>query len=257
MTKQIPKQNFFDFFRQRLTNLKQVGDLLPKVSLRLQASFEPEFNVLLAAELDALAKYWSINQHPPLTRDAAFRWGEFLARNANPAWSKCSYLNMMERARTEALAAKQGHKPKPRELSNPKQQEAILDTVLGKVLPPDVRVPYAVIGWESDPTLSDLSAHREIIEAGISEEWLRRSRYGEILYRHHRCGWIHALDPGRELATDVVLKLGADYPPHYIDTNGTRKLAIPPEYILASLEQAITNFEKDIPDGASIMLEEQ
>ena len=49
------KQEFFGFFRQRLANLKQIEALEPAVKMGTAASFNPELNILLSAELDALA----------------------------------------------------------------------------------------------------------------------------------------------------------------------------------------------------------
>lgn len=106
----IPKHEFFEFFRQRLLNLKQIEPLAPSVKTHQWASFSPELNILLSAELDALAKYWAM-QTSYVCQTSEQRLGEFLARNAGPAWSKCSYLNLIRRAKDEADAARKGRKP--------------------------------------------------------------------------------------------------------------------------------------------------
>jgi hypothetical protein len=83
------------------------------------------------------------------------------------------------------------------------------------------------ISWEHDPALDFLSQNPKISAAGIPVEWLRRSRYGEILYRHYRSGWIHALDPDPELHTEDHRILDPMHSPHYMWHNSGRVFAIP------------------------------
>ena len=110
MTK-TTKQEFFGFFCQRLVNLKQIEALDPAVKMGSAASFNPELNILLSAELDALAKYWAINQNNIYAREPDKRLGEFLSHHSHPAWSYCSHLDLIRRASEESRAARQGHHP--------------------------------------------------------------------------------------------------------------------------------------------------
>jgi hypothetical protein len=47
--------------------------------------------------------------------------------------------------------------------------------------------------WGEDPLLEVLlqRATEESWDIPKVEEWLRESMYGEILYKYHRCGWLH------------------------------------------------------------------
>jgi hypothetical protein len=164
------------------------------------ASFNPELNVLLSAELDALAKYWTITQNFRYSNSTE-RFGKFLARHAGPAWGKCSHGNLLKRAAEEARTAKSRHRPRAGGLPDPIRQETELDRILHRLLGPLLWSP-AVISWKDDPDLLILLQQEQTAAGGITADWLRRSRYGEILYRHYRSGWIHALDPHPELHTE-------------------------------------------------------
>ncbi len=247
------KEEFFAFFRQRLANLKQIEDLAPAQKVRTAGSFNPEINVLLGVALDALAKYWAISRNLAFPTLAEC-FGQFLATHAGHAWGKCSHLDLLGRASKEARAASAGHHPNAQELLDPVRQKGELCDTLHQVLGPLVWTP-SVISWTHDPDLKTLAKHARISAAGISRDWLRRSRYGEILYRHWRSGWIHALDPDPELLTEYHLILDPDHPPHYVLHNHARVLAIPTEFILASFERALRAFEAEIADGAQMALE--
>jgi hypothetical protein len=236
-----------------LANLKQIEALEPAVKMRFAASFNPELNILLSAELDALAKYWGIGQKRSYP-DSEQRLGEFLAHHAGPAWSKCSYLNLMQRASAEVKAAIQGCHPKAAELPNPVRQESELKHILHQDLASIVWTS-SVISWIHDPDLEFLLQNAKISAAGIPVKWLRRSRYGEILYRHCRNGWIHALDPDRELQTKYHLILDPEHSLHYVWHNSSRVLAIPTEFILASFELALRAFEAEIAESADIFFQ--
>jgi hypothetical protein len=224
----IQKDEFFIFYHQRLFNLKQIENLEPHMKTHQWASFNPELNILLSAELDALAKYWAMQANFKC-RTSEERFGEFLARNAGPAWSKCSYLNLVRRAKNEAI-----------------QQEAELNQVLWERLPPLAKTP-ADFPWMYDLDLDSLLQDADIAASGIPAKWLYRSRYGEILYRHYRCGWIHALNPDPELHTDYHHIYDCEHPPQYLTRNGSRVFAIPTEFILSSFENVLNLFEAATP----------
>jgi hypothetical protein len=244
----IPKHEFFSFFRQRLLNLKQIEALAPSEKTHQWVSFNPELNILLSTELDALAKYWA-TQTGYKCQTSEQRLGEFLARNAGPAWSKCSYLNLIRRAKDEAETARAGHKPPRAGLPLAIKQEVELNLILANKLPPLVKTP-SVLPWSCDLGLDFLSQDVDIVAAGIPPAWLGRSRYGEILYRHYRCGWIHALNPDPELHTDYHHIFDPEHSPHYLLHNSSQVLAIPTEFILSSFEKALWGFEAATPPGA-------
>jgi hypothetical protein len=247
------KQEFFGFFRQRLANLKQIEALEPAVKTGSAASFSPELNILLSAELDALAKYWAINQNSIYSQEPDKRLGEFLSRHSHPAWSYCSHLDLIRRASKESREARQGHRPTGKELPDPSRQLADLDRILHEDLGLLVWT-HSDISWQHDPSFDFLSQSSKISAAGIPVEWLRRSRYGEILYRHYRSGWIHALDPDPELHTEFHHILDREHSPHSLWHNNARVFAIPTEFILRSLEAALKAFKAATPDGAEIVL---
>jgi hypothetical protein len=246
------KQEFFGFFRQRLTNLNQIKDLEPSVKIRVEAIFNPELNVLLSVALDALAKYWAI-YHNHHHRNAETRLGEFLARHGGAAWSQCSHLNLMRRAKAEATKVSLGRRPKSGELADPILQKTQISAILQKKLPPLVCTP-AYITWDYDLSFESLSHDVEMLAAKVPAEWLRRSRYGEILYRHYRNGWIHAFNPDLELHVDDHMIVDPDHSPHYLWRNNRRVLTIPTEFILVSFDRALTQFEAEIPDNAQILI---
>jgi len=246
------KQEFFGFFCQRLSNLKHIENLEPAVKTGSAASFNPELNILLSAELDALGKYWAINQSLGFPNSEQ-RVGEFLARHAGPAWSQCSHLDLIRRASAEAKAVRRGHHPKRGELPDPLRQLVDLDRILHEDLGPLVWT-HSDISWQEDPSLDFLSQSSKISAAGIPVEWLRRSRYGEILYRHYRSAWLHALDPDPELHTEYHRIWDPEHSPYYLWHNSGRAFAIPTEFILHGLETALKAFEVEIPAGAEIVL---
>jgi hypothetical protein len=250
----ISKKELFEFLYQRLVNLKQIETLEPNVEIRPMASFNPELNILLSAELDGLAKYWAIREGHAYSSKPDKRLGEFLSRHGGPVWSQCSHLDLMRPASAEARAARGGHRPTAAELPDPIRQEADLRRILREDLGPLVWTP-SDISWEYDPGLDFLSQNPKISAAGIPAEWLRRSRYGEILYRQYRSAWIHALDPDPELYTEDHRILDPMHSPHYMWHNSGCVFAIPTEFILYSFERALRAFEAEIPEGAKIVLQ--
>src|SRR6266851_9623820 len=210
----IPKANFFDFFRQRLANLKQLQASSPSVSIHPFSSFNPEINILLATELDALAKYWCLSQKLRF-RYQQNKFGEFLASHGGPIWKKCSHMDLLNRVSKEKAAVN-------------KSWAAVVERELKRILAPMVwAIPLAVVPGDQDADLIVLSDNVNIKSAGIPAEWLQRSRYGEFLYRHYRSAWVHALNPDPELFVDYHMVLDSDHSPHYIELNGCRTLAIP------------------------------
>lgn len=242
MAVETSKEEFFNFYEQRIANLEQIETLQPTVKAHGYASFNPELNILLAAELDSLSKYWAISvgkKYP----SSGQQLGEFLEKSANaPIWMRCSHVNLLGRASGEIA-------PKNKLTQN---QYKVLCHELDSLLAPIVKIPYAVFDWRQDPDLSILVSNAEIQGAGISSKWLRLSRYGEILYRHHRCGWLHALNPDPELLTEIQDRTQKE--PHYRTLNEKVGLIIPTEFILQTLKDAVSSFASSVPDGSKVTL---
>lgn len=246
----IPKEQFFRYFRQRLENVRQLSALQPNKKVSSAASFEPEQNILAGAEIDALAKYWALNEGRP-SESSAIRMAEFLATLDGKIWNKCSHVDLRERA---VLRGKS-----PRLLTTDSQTKA-LEAMLVRVLPRDAAINTRVLGWKDDPDFAILKSDATLQKAGVPENFLADSRYGAILYRYYRCAWVHELNADLRLPTDEPIPsdlredlLGPG--PFYMARNRVRRLHIPTSFILQSLARAIDSFERSVPDGVSIALD--
>jgi hypothetical protein len=233
----VPKAQFFGYFRRRLKNLKLIKDTFGE-------PVEPEGNILAGAELDALAKYWAKHSNRP-EKPAGRRLAIFLATHANAAiWTKCSHTDLRERAKSEL---------------DPRQRAALQVCLSG--IPSEYATHDArVLSWTIDPDFGTLQHDRLLIRTGVPLEFLEKCRYGEILYRLYRCAWIHDLTPDDRLDTDSSLPLtvlaesqGSCPPqPYYAARNHVRGLVIPQPFILSTLEKALNSFEQSVPNGASL-----
>ncbi|MCL4527539.1 MAG: hypothetical protein M1492_14060 [Gammaproteobacteria bacterium] len=182
------------------------------------ASFNPEFNILLAASLDSLAKYWDLTKSPGSGLKGGQRLGEFLVTHADPnIWGRCSRLALLR--------------------SLPKGT-----TDIETISPSIHHDPAEVFTWRDDPKYSDLVLNDDLSKA-VDGRRLRKSRYGEILYSHYRCGWLHALNPDSEILTEGELR----YEPHYCCHNGQCKFVIPTKFVMRTFEAAICSFQKKAP----------
>ena len=238
--KQVSTREFFTFFGQRLANLRELDTRNPAVKIHPAASFNPELNILVSAQIDALAKYWALNSGRHFANSES-RFGEFLAAHAGEPWAKCSHQNLLARAGAEAA----GHKPRRDRPGGPARQLKELHSILHKLLAPVVWVPAGVLPWTQDPSLQVLLDDPDIRAAGIPGSWLQRSRYGEFLYRHYRSGWLHALDPDPELGNGYACSSS----PHYVeDIHGSRTLVIPTGFIVESFESAMESFKRELEE---------
>jgi hypothetical protein len=168
---------FFRFFRQRVQHAQKfclTGDV--------NAALEPDLHVLVSAGLDALALYWAKTFRPDLTKRergiSAHRMAEFLLGHGDSRiFAKCSAPNLLARAALEK-----------------KTLVPLIDKYLHNEGPPG-----SVRFWHHDPdhaqVVHDLKGMRD-----ADPKWLRRSRYGELLYREYRCMWLHQFQPSPGLA---------------------------------------------------------
>src|SRR6266540_227756 len=94
--------SFFDYFRARLANVRKLGELARVANVQSAVgTLVPEQHVILAAGLDALAKYWAEAYRPHLTKKKdRERFGEFLLAHADPDFfSRVSGPDLILRAR--------------------------------------------------------------------------------------------------------------------------------------------------------------
>jgi len=226
--KYISKEDFFSFYCQRLANLKQIEGLHPEIMIHPYASFNPEFNILLAALLDSLAKYWDLTVLGGLDKQHGMRFGTFLVTHADPnIWGRCSRLALLRSS--------------PKGLCDDKK--TILRAEVEKTYPSKHPDPAEVFGWQDDPEYSELAANAELKKVDC-DRWLRKSRYGEILYSHYRCGWLHALNPDSAILTESAH--GDE--PHYCSHNSQRAFVIPTKFVVRTLKEAICSFQEKAPD---------
>lgn len=222
----VPKAQFFGYFRRRIQNLKRIRD-------QFGHPFEPEENILAAAELDALAKYWAKHQNRPQS-PAANRLTEFLAAHADAAiWTKCSHTDLRERAKVKL---------------NP-QQQAALQKCLSGIPSEDATRDASVLSWTIDLDFVALRDDSLLNSVGVPSKFLQESRYGAILYRHYRNAWVHDLTPDEGLSTDGPIPATLLPEPHYAARNHVRGLVIPQPFILSTLEKAFDGFEQSVPIG--------
>ena len=242
----VPKKWFFVYFRQRLENVKWLSAVQPDHKGSPAASFEPEQNILAGAEIDALARYWSIYENRTFQR-AADRMAEFLATHGNARiWNKCSHADLRGRA---AL------------LKTDTERQA-LETVLIRLLPQSAAPIERMLSWRDDPDFVTVKSDAKLQNGGIPNKFLADSRYGAILYRCYRCAWVHELNPDDAIQTEEIIPWGQlarvqgeDSPePYYMARNHVRRLVIPAPFIIGTFEQVLDSFQRSVPDAASMAL---
>jgi hypothetical protein len=159
--------------------------------------------------------------------------GEFLVANGDhAAFTRCSVPNVLHRA---ANAGK----------------TALAQAVETAWPQPGAPMLALVIDWKRDPELKEVLAHPAVNSAGVSQEWIRKSRWGEILYHHYRCGWLHEASQSPELGTEFPDEPG-DEPRYqnrlYVHDVGpptTRRLpTFPVPFLLRTYERAIDSLER-------------
>lgn len=154
---------FFNFFHQRVANLRLLGEVPAGASAPgFPGSFLPERFVVAVASLDALAHHWArLYPLAPTIRHGE-RLARFLLTHANAdLFARCSMPDLHRRAAAHP---------------NSTAYTAALTHIPGS---------YNTLAtqrmWRDDPTLDSLVSHPAVVAANIDRDWLRRSRYGELL----------------------------------------------------------------------------
>lgn len=218
---------FFNWFRRRVANVRRL-DHEPD----LRDMFAPEQHVLVATALDALAKYWAETFSVQLAKrkDAKRRMGEFLhACGGSDIFSRCSHGDLLRRARPdhhylEALSTVLAEDPKCWQLRH----------------------------WQDDPEFQTLKSNVDLKAAGLTEEWLRESRFGEVIYRDLRSAWVHELQAASHLSSGTWKPERTEpwYDNRYEqrtesdDYYHERRLVLPLAFLITTLERAVQNFEE-------------
>jgi hypothetical protein len=189
---------YFAYFRKRAKNLQRLLDEHGPLYL-------VERCTVLAAAIDSLAAGWgglvALGQ-----REAGPRMCGFLCTYDNPNWARCSLPDLLRRAQRNDPVGVGG-------LAAPIQslfRSPSLDGIVRE--------------WEEDPFVKELlntSALSTVAQhvrwdknTPSLEQWLNRSRFGEMLYRYFRKGYLHTLGPNRSM---VVTEEDREFndPPNY------------------------------------------
>lgn len=208
---------FFRYYLQRLANLQRLAEVRPATVADFPGSFDPDRLILAVAGLDSLAYHWD-RVYGAGTRSHGERLGEFLVEHGDATvFAKCSMPELLTRALAD-------------------RRQTLVDALVR--VPNATNPPATQRRWQEDPTLRDLLATSAIAGA-VDPDWVRRSRYGEILYKKFRCSWVHEFDgPG----TGPPLFDVSPDEPRYDNRNGERELIFPLSFLLKTYETAIESF---------------
>ncbi|MCA2977369.1 MAG: hypothetical protein INH37_03710 [Myxococcaceae bacterium] len=222
---------FFDWYRQRAANIAVLSTL--------GRGFEPDQHVLIAAGLDSLANFWASLSAPRLNKQSAkFRMGEFLVAHADPVvFQRVSSPDLMERA---------------------KKHDPALAAALSRhvnLLSSDSLVRH----WRDDPTLDALTLACAAAGLSLPDNFLRDSRYGELLYRKYRNNWVHELDGHPEMGSRAFSDRTNE--PHYSNVLRTKappigqvdkRLVMTIEYLQRVYTDVVASFERQCLTSGTI-----
>jgi hypothetical protein len=217
---------FFRFYRQRLANLVTIGELLAPVTPEFPGSFVPDQFILAVAALDSLAGHWA-RVYGIEKATGGEKMGRFLVEHADAnVFGRCSMPDLFKRAAGEASA---------------NDLVAALSTLPGSRTQPAMQRR-----WQDDPTLDAVVTHLAKANVKGDADWVRRSRYGEILYKEFRCSWVHEFDgPG---TTQPLFQVAADEPRYdnwsvRSERGGTRRqLVFPLPFLLRTYADVLSSF---------------
>ncbi len=220
---------FFKFYRQRLTNLEALRSLPAPSTPDFPGSFLPEQFLLVMAGLETLANHWedlyqiTIPRRRNSSKDAE-RMACFLIEHGDAAvFGRCSIPDLFRRAAQEP------------------EREALISAL--RQLPGAINPPASMRSWTDDPGLATIAVQPAIVsaieKAHLDVDWLRKSRYGEILYKEFRCNWIHKFDgPG----TRPALFQATEGEPRYDNIDNDRAVVFPLEFLKRTYEAVLSSF---------------
>lgn len=212
---------FFQYFRCRREKAEQVDDQTP------------EFNVLVAAGIDALASYWE-RTFPEKSKGprAAKRMAVFLSEHGPDPWKRVSAPDLLRRAKEEEFP----------------ELEPGISQYLGREGPEG-----SVRTWEHDPTWAEIEKDAELVRKARAG-WFSQGRYGEIFYRDFRCMWLHELRLANHMAEANGHARQADSPRYQnyaewdpvLERSGPeeKRLIFSKKFLLRTYEAAIESFLK-------------
>lgn len=224
---------FFDYFRRRLETIRGMEDPSDP-----QRGMTPDQSVLLATSVDALAKFWAELYSPAL--------------NAPGRARRRMYEFLIVHGRRDIFEQVSG--PDLRRRALKKGQMGWIHVF--RKLYADDDFDTLVRRWARDLPLAALVRDAGVAGSGMTEEWIRQSTYGEMLYTQFRCAWVHELAAG-EIESRPFLWPGCEGidEPHYANSirgpfHVNRYLVFPKQLLLTTLSVGIERFERScLRDG--------
>ena len=202
---EVEVTRFFEHFRGRLAAVEQ---------LQTPSTVEmtPDQHILLGAALETLSAYWSRTTLPKDISSGSLRMDAFLAKHGPQPFKRVS-----SPALRELLAA---------------NSKALM--ILDKLAP---RIASGTVQrWTKAGETLTLAA--ALAPAGVSAKDVKKQSFGAILYREHRCAWLHSSDQGG-ISSDP--SFGND--PCHVFRNGVPTLTLPAPFLIQTLGSAIDGFE--------------
>lgn len=216
---------YFDFFRTR----HAVATGLAPQQRVADHELSPDQHVLVGAGLDALSSRWGALRHPGKQLLHQWRMAEFLEEHGgHPCFSRVAGPYLVRHAARKKTAKR---KATP---SFSQDWVGASRAAVGKF--PSRGQMYL---WSQDRLLSDVEARLRTANAGVPTDWASMFRYGGVLYKEHRCAWVHDLNEG-DLSDRPMSSLTE---PHYEARNGKRVLVFEGSFLLGVYGHAINSFE--------------
>ena len=180
---------FFRFYRQRLSNLRQLDTVTAVPVSGFPGSFLPDRFILAVAGLESLAGHWS-RFYKGKKCSGGERLALFLLEHGDAEiFGRCSIPSLWSRAARDKNADSI-----VRALSQSRWTRSRRGTLRR---------------WQEDPLFQEVASDPAIRKSGIDTDWIRLSRYGEILYSEFRCSWVHEFDGPM---TEAIFQVADDEP---------------------------------------------
>jgi hypothetical protein len=217
----LDRKWFFNYYRQRARNVEALETVsVEAVDIGVDRSFAPDQHVLIAAGLDSLAMHWSKTTRRPRESPSS-RFGEFLCRHGgHPAFGKCAVPHLLARGARE-------------------KRKDLIQKFQGFM---QGFAHRRVFNWSDDPDFVEVLS---LVDAP-DREWLQRSRYGELLYREYRCGWLHEFQ-SPTLAPDY----GEAIEPQYQNYSRHRRPYFPKVFLLETYQRVVASFERECQEAGT------
>ena len=220
---------FSNFYKRRAANVARLAAAPAEPLTDFEGSLQPELHILVCAGLDSLARHWAATFKPALNGkgQAGRRMGEFLVEHgSSEVLARVSAPNLLYRAIGK---------------------EPTLVPVIRRYLGQEGS-RGSVRTWEHDPKFSEIADDPDVGAGRV--EWIRKSRYGEVLYRELRCMWLHELRGSNVLAEPYDLEADAPRYQNLVTLDGKRtvkteqRLMFPVPFLTRTYAAAVASFQR-------------